>query len=142
LCSLELHFTQVCASIDTKACDDRFALPCCGPTLESMSDSLLLSSNSSQRRSKNFSRDSSSLLPSFHLGRLSASILARMKCIIQQSLLVCPAASRPRTIWVAQSVTLRRTVTSTLAVSSRPNLFFLQGTTSNSPKTTPNAPSP
>jgi len=124
LCSFELHFTQVFASIDTKACDDRFALPCCGPTLESMSDSLLLSSNSSQRRSKNLSRsstdgDSSSRLPSIHLRRVSASILARMKCIIQQSLLVCPAASRPRTISVAPSVTFRRTVTSALAVEGK-----------------------
>nr|XP_036675056.1 uncharacterized protein LOC118878033 [Drosophila suzukii] len=89
-----------------------------------MSDSLLLSSNSSQRRSKNLSRsstdgDSSSRLPSIHLRRVSASILARMKCIIQQSLLVCPAASRPRTISVAPSVTFRRTVTSALAVEGK-----------------------
>jgi len=124
LCSLELHFTQVFASIGTKACDDRFALPCCGPTLESMSDSHLLSSNSSQRRSKNFSRsstdgDSSSRLPSIHLRRVSASILARTKCIIQQSLLVFPAASRPRTISVAPSVTLHRTVTYALAVEGK-----------------------
>jgi len=40
---LELKITQVIAFNDTKACDDRFALPYCGPTLEPMYDSLLLS---------------------------------------------------------------------------------------------------
>jgi len=64
-----------------------------------------LATDSSQRRSKNFSRsskdgDSSSRVPSIHLRRVSASISARIKCIMQQSLLFCFAAYRPLTISV------------------------------------------